>query len=534
MSGSTRVSGTGVGASGGGYGAAADGRGIGGASGGGDGAAADGRGIGGADASGSAEVSVGVDAILDGAPGVAPEELGGGAGVRATGRGRARLGALTTRDGLNVDGWRLRLGDLGPLAPRAALEADARLATDAHLEASAELAHATLPAGEGETDVVVRVRGGQPAATRARVRVHLVVDRSSSMHSAWPEVLAAAEALLEQLQPQDEIHIVAYGSDAIEVLPPVRVGSGQRAREALAGISIGGGTHLEAGLRVAYGAAARVRDDARPLVILVSDGVPNRGAFGVGELAPLAAEARAELGCPTTVIGLGDQFDARLLRGLSAAGRGGYHVAPDARAVGPMLRAEIRAHVRAAARDVRVNVALPDGVELAGELPVEAEAHAGGVRLALPELAAGEERRLTFRVRVRVQARVQPVAGVRVAWRGPAGARVAERALSVERGTRARLRSEAAALAVADAALGQALDLAADHVLNGRRERAVATLRAHVRVQARAPVGGTLRIRTQAVGRFAGALDALVDDASHGERRSLSLAMGALAARLGR
>jgi hypothetical protein len=87
-----------------------------------------------------------------------------------------------------------------------------RLATDGALEAWAELEQETLPAAGGETHVVVRVRAPEAAAVpRGRVRVHLVIDRSSSMQRTWDRVLAASRVLVQRLEADDELHIVAYG-----------------------------------------------------------------------------------------------------------------------------------------------------------------------------------------------------------------------------------------------------------------------------------------------------------------------------------
>jgi len=485
----------------------------------------------------STSVEVDIDAVLRGTPGAAPERVGGGAGVRAIGGGRARLGGLL-EGGVVVDRYRLRLGDLGPLAPGADVEATARLATDVSIEAEASLEHATLPRGGGETNLVVRVRGGEAETTaRSPLRVHLVVDRSSSMHRAWPDVLAAASALVGTLHADDHLQIVAYGGDAEEVLPPTRVGSGASARAALGRISVGGGTNIEAGLDLAYGAVGRARlvGNERAVVILLSDGVPNGGAFSAEELAPMATHAQRTHGCTTTTIGLGHQFDGDVLRAISNAGAGRYHVARGSDELEAMLQAELEVQQRIAVRDVSVNVALPVGVRVQSELDaLDAQGIArsdAGVRLELPQLAAGEERRVV--IPVYVPANVTRVASVELGYRGRAGARTVRKDVTVAFGARAELASERQRWAVADKDLGRAIDAAADHVLNGRHEQAIATLNAHVaRVEAGGAIRGELRFRTEAVGRLATSLDTLVPRASHTERRELGLAMGALASRL--
>lgn len=343
--------------------------------------------------------------------------------------------------------------------------------------------------------------------------------------------------MVEQLRPDDEIHVVAYGSEAEEILPPIRVGDGRRAVRALGEISVGGGTNIEAGLDVAYRAAAArpLRGNDRALVILLSDGVPNGGAFTAEELAPMATRARTTSACTTTVIGLGNQFDPAVLRAVATAGRGEYHVARTAGELGPMLRAELRAQMRVAVRDVRMNVDLPPGVELVhADEESGVERVRGGASLSLPQLRENEERRVVLRVRV--QANAGSVARVRLQYRPPVGQTLhASKQLSVRFGARAELSGEMTELALADKDLGRVIDVAANHVLNGRAAQAQAALDAHVqRTEARAGFEANVRLRhrTTAVGRFSRALGALVGAASHTERRELSIAMGGLASRL--
>src|SRR5690606_4748519 len=123
----------------------------------------------------------------------------------------------------------------------------------------------------GSTSVVLRVAGGNAPARIPPLRVHLVIDASTSMQSTWAQLQEAALHLIARLRPEDELQIVVYGTDAREALPAIRVGDGQRARGVVRALRPGGRTNIEAGLRVAYGA---VRAHAS-IVVVLSDGVPN-------------------------------------------------------------------------------------------------------------------------------------------------------------------------------------------------------------------------------------------------------------------
>ncbi|MEC7520292.1 MAG: VWA domain-containing protein, partial [Myxococcota bacterium] len=441
-------------------------------------------------------------------------------------------------DGVQVDGVRVALSDLAALAELdLAAPADAHLRTDGALEATAELEHDTLPRAGGETRVVVRVRANPVAtAPRGRLRVHLVIDRSSSMQRTWERVLASARLLIERLQPDDELQIVAYGSDAIEAWPAQRVGDGRAAIRALEDIAVGGGTNVEAGLRLAYDRAST--SDARSLCILLSDGVPNHGAFEPSELGGLAAAAR-QRGVVTSVIGLGTEFDARLLRAVARHGQGGYHVSADVEGLAGGLVSELEAHARAAARQVSVRVRVPEGAQVLG---VEGDAGASitgeSALLELPGMDVGETRNLVVRVRVPAGTQARSVASVELGYRSGLGGVVrAEKSLSLSFGPRAAVAGGAATGAILNADLSASLDAAAAAVLHGDADAARAALLDHAalaegRVEHRS--SERLQARARVVRRVAAAVDALVPGASHGQRRQVSLSFGDLAARFGR
>jgi hypothetical protein len=268
------------------------------------------------------------------------------------------------------------------------------------------------------------------------------------------------------------------------------------------------------------------------LVVLVSDGVPNGGAFTADELAPMAARAKLQQGTRTTVVGFGDEFDADALRAIAGAGGGAYRVAPDAAELAAVLEAEVGAMTRVRARDVKVRVALPAGVRLteaAGDARITAS---GEVELSIPALTAGEERSLILGVRVRAGSGATAVAQVSVSYRVGASQRRGDKTVRVARGA-ARLDVNAAR-ALADADLGLALDMAARAVNNGQAREAAEALRAHaLRVEAEANLDIRLSARARATRRVASALERLVPSASWSERRQTSLSLGALSARFG-
>lgn len=481
-------------------------------------------------ASGSTEIvfpgsgGAGEAAVSTGARGVMAISARGNPTRRIRPTLTALLGA-----GLSVEGHRVQLDDIGPLRIEATA-AEGTVVADPSLTVSAEVVPLDINGASDEAHVVIRARGqGTPTTSRAPLSVHLVLDRSSSMQSSWHEVVAAARLLIETLQPSDTIQIVAYGSRGVEVLAPTRVGDGRHPLSALTHIDVGGGTNIEAGLRIAYTAAARRQRGSRCAVILVSDGVPTRGYFEANELGGLAAEARAQGRITTTTIGLGHQFDAGLLRAVASSGRGGYHVARDAATLAPTLRAELEAIEVAAVADLDISLRFPRGVQLievvsgAGSV----EQRAGALHLTAPDLGVGAERRLVARVRISSQAR--KVADVGVTYRQPGQALQRAR-----REIHASTTSPHADIVAIEAHLAASLQAAADALLSGDKAGAVGALEAHVaHVGSLSVTPAPVHHRTEAVARVGVAVDTLFDRADHRQRRELAHAMASLSFRLG-
>lgn len=160
---------------------------------------------------------------------------------------------------------------------------------------------------------------------RAPVSVTLVIDTSGSMATGdrLRLVQAAADALLADLGPTDQVAVVEYGDQAQVVSQPT-ADAGQ-VREAVASLTPDGSTNAEAGIALGYDVArSAYLEGATNTVVLFSDGVAN-----VGETGPEAILSRitaeAEDGIVLHSVGVGmDNFNDVLLERLANDSGGGY------------------------------------------------------------------------------------------------------------------------------------------------------------------------------------------------------------------
>lgn len=428
--------------------------------------------------------------------------LGGliGAGAPASGGGVARLDAL------------LPLGD-------AQLEGGVELYADANVRVRASLAHDALPASGGQSSVVVSLEGLAPPAQIAPLRVHLVIDASTSMEGAWQDVLQAADAVVRRLRPVDELQIVVYGTGATEELAPLAVGDGARARAVIRGLRYGGRTNIEAGLRLAYGAT---RPAGRSLVVVISDGVPQGGLSGALELGALAREAQHRDGAVTFAIGLGTEFHTGILAALSEQGGGELRLAPRSSELSALLERELVARGAIVASGLRGQIVPGAGVVLGGD-----------ANLGLGALVAGQTQRFVVPFQT---SHVGPVLEVQLtlfdAYGRPHGL---EASLSLSQA--AAPVAVGATLAVLDQSLAAALRVAGGLVEAGDGEAAAAALRAHVseaQLALAARADASLAQRNEAVLRIAGELPGLTASASWGARREAGASFVARAFVVGR
>src|SRR5690606_26809930 len=119
-----------------------------------------------------------------------------------------------------------------------------------------------------------------PPADRKPANLTFVIDVSGSMDrdNRLGLVKQSLQLLIDSLQPSDQIAIVTYGSDAQVVLEPTSLEEQSDIEAVIDGLSTGGSTNAEEGLKLAYQLAERqLSQDAINRVILCSDGVANLG-----------------------------------------------------------------------------------------------------------------------------------------------------------------------------------------------------------------------------------------------------------------
>jgi len=176
--------------------------------------------------------------------------------------------------------------------------------------------------------LLVRVTGEeqQPADQALPVNLSLVIDRSGSMQGEKLQyVKLAARELAQRLRASDTISVVSY-DDRIEVpFPPAPASQRERVLQAVDSLTARNMTNLSGGWFKGCELVEQNKADGQVnRVILLSDGLANRGICDLERLRTVARDKRA-LGITTTTMGVGMDFNEDLMRAMAVEGGGAYY-----------------------------------------------------------------------------------------------------------------------------------------------------------------------------------------------------------------
>lgn len=214
------------------------------------------------------------------------------------------------------------------------------------------------------------VSGPAPDDTRRRpINLGLVIDRSGSMAGDKIDYTRqAAQFLVQNLGPRDLLSIVLYNDKVETLLTPEPVDNKDAINQLIEQIKVRGTTNLSGGWLEGCKHVADYRsDEMLNRVILMTDGLANRGVTEPSKLISLARQKREE-GIYTTTMGLGNDFNEDLLIAMADAGGGAFYFIESPESAPTIFEEELQGLLNLVGQNLTISIETTPHVTVVNQL----------------------------------------------------------------------------------------------------------------------------------------------------------------------
>ncbi|MDR3176795.1 MAG: VWA domain-containing protein [Desulfovibrio sp.] len=249
--------------------------------------------------------------------------------------------------------------------------------------------------------ITIKAPEGTSREKRLPVAVSLVIDRSGSMSEAKKMNYAktAAKTLVNSLDADDMLAIVTYESMVKVVSPLGKVTDKGKLLRIIDGISPGGMTFLSGGLEAGVRQLESARREGPCRVILLSDGLANKGVTDPELVAGIGAKARNS-GAGVSTIGLGLDFNEDLMQHLAQRGGGQYYYIKDSEYLPAVFKQELALVVDSFTRDLRASFTPASGVGNVKIYGYSSKTRDKTVDIEMGDISSGENRQIMMQLTV--------------------------------------------------------------------------------------------------------------------------------------
>lgn len=201
---------------------------------------------------------------------------------------------------------------------------------------------------------------------RLPMNLVVVVDHSGSMASddRLVKVKAGLHTMIDQLQAEDRLALVEF-DDRVDIDATLATALDRPALHAIVdSLQPRGATNIYEGLRQGFlllGDAPQ--SDRQNRVIFLSDGLATAGNTSQSAILAMAA-SRVRLGIGLTTIGVGNEFDVALMRGLAEQGAGNFYFLEDPSAATEVFTEELDFFMQPIALDIAIDAGAGPGFQL--------------------------------------------------------------------------------------------------------------------------------------------------------------------------
>ncbi|MBA3821074.1 MAG: VWA domain-containing protein [Deltaproteobacteria bacterium] len=202
--------------------------------------------------------------------------------------------------------------------------------------------------------------------TRLPMNLVVVVDHSGSMSqdARLEKVKTGLHTLIDQVGANDRVAIVSFDDVVTIDAPFTDVIDRARLHTVVTALRPRGGTNIHDGLRAGFTMLGENPPDERQnRVVFLSDGLATVGITTQSTIISMATSFISR-GIGLTTIGVGNDFDVELMRGLAERGAGNFYYVEDAAAATEVFAQELDYFLSPLAMDIRIEVATPPTWEM--------------------------------------------------------------------------------------------------------------------------------------------------------------------------
>jgi Ca-activated chloride channel family protein len=200
---------------------------------------------------------------------------------------------------------------------------------------------------------------------RLPMNLVVVVDHSGSMASdgRLDKVKAGLHTMIDHLQDGDRLAIVEF-DDQVAIDAPLATLDPPTLHAIVDRMSPRGGTDIYSGLLTGFTLLGDTPASERQnRVILLSDGLASAGDTNTADILAMAEQHVAN-GVGLTTIGVGNDFDIQLMRGLAERGAGNFYFLDDGAAATEVFTQELDYFTQPIALDIHIDTDAGPGYQL--------------------------------------------------------------------------------------------------------------------------------------------------------------------------
>lgn len=200
---------------------------------------------------------------------------------------------------------------------------------------------------------------------RLPLNLALVIDRSGSMEGEPLDyVKRACSYVIDLLEPNDILSVVAF-ADQVDVLVPARrVVNKTLLKEHIGRLNVGNTTNLYDGIVVGCQQVASVMSEGYVnRVLVLTDGEPTAGIKDFASIVGQVAEQKSR-GITVTALGFGPEYNEELMAGIARRSGGNYYYISRPDLIPEVFRRELESLMTITARNIRLRLNLSRWVQL--------------------------------------------------------------------------------------------------------------------------------------------------------------------------